>query len=86
MEVMANNKLILTSFSAIAMITMAATMIATQETYAATITYVGDTFCGKNYQGSFHLSVGNPSLSIPPGHPPWTPPCLPDNTKTQSDH
>lgn len=67
MEVMTNNILILTSFTAFAMITMAAAMIGTQEAYAATIEYVVDTFCGKNYQGSFHLGVGNPSLSIPPG-------------------
>jgi hypothetical protein len=49
MEVMTNNKLVLTSFTAFEMITMAATMIATQDTYAATITYIGDTFCGNNY-------------------------------------
>lgn len=86
MEVMTNNKLVLTSFTAFAMITMTATMIGTQETYAVTIKYFGDTFCGKNYQGSFHLGVGNPSLSIHPGYQPWTPLCVPDNTKTQADH
>ena len=61
---------------------MAATTIVRQETYAA----YGGAFCGKNWQGSFHVSPGFPSLSIPPGYPPWTPLCLPDNTKTISDH
>jgi hypothetical protein len=82
MEVMTNNKLVLTSFIAFAMITSVATTIVTQA-YA-------DSFCGTgkqtNYQGSFHVSRGFPSLSIPPGYSPWTPLCLPDNTKTQSDH
>jgi hypothetical protein len=83
---MTKNKLVFTSFVTFAMITVVATTIVTHEAYAVTLTYVGDSFCGKNYQGSFHLSVGNPSLSIPPGYPPWTPLCLPDNTKAQSDH
>jgi hypothetical protein len=79
---MTNNKLVLASFIAFAMLAMAATTIVTQETYATTLTYVGDYFCGKNWQGSFHVSVGDPSLSIPPGYPPWTPLCVPDYTKT----
>lgn len=82
---MINNKLVLASFIAFAMLAMVATTIVRQETYAATLTYVGDD-CEKNWQGSFHHSVGNPSLSIPPQFPPWTPLCTPDNTKTQSDH
>jgi hypothetical protein len=73
---MTKNKLVLASFIAFAMITMVATAIVTQEAYA------GDSFCGKNYQGSFHASPGFPSLSVPPGYPgtPWTPLCLPDNS------
>jgi hypothetical protein len=82
-----NNKLALTSVIALGIIAMAATTIIshTQAAYA-------DLFCGipgnkdTNYQGSFHVSPGFPSLSIPPGYPPWTPLCLPDNTKTISDH
>jgi hypothetical protein len=81
---MINSKLVSASFIASAMLAMAATTIVTQA-YA-------DLFCGipgdktTNYQGAFHVSPGFPSLSIPPGYPPWTPLCLPDNTKTQSDH
>jgi hypothetical protein len=79
---MTNSKLILTSFIVFGTIAMVATTIITQA-YA-------DSFCGTgketNYQGSFHVSRGFPSLSVPPGYPPWTPLCLPDNTKTQSDH
>ncbi|HYA85434.1 MAG TPA: hypothetical protein VEH06_18610 [Candidatus Bathyarchaeia archaeon] len=76
---MTNNKLVLTSFVAFAMISMAATTImSTSQAYA-------DLYCGKNWQGSFHVSPGFPSLSIPPGYPPYTPLCLPDNTKTISD-
>ena len=81
---MINSKLVLASFIASAMLAMAATTMVTQA-YA-------DLFCGipgdktTNYQGAFHVSPGFPSLSIPPGYPPWTPLCLPDNTKTQSDH
>lgn len=80
LHLLTNNKLVLTSFTAFAVIAMAATTIVTQETYAAT--YVGDYFCGKNWQGSFHVSEGDPSLSIPPGYPPWAPLCIPDNTAT----
>gem|GEM_PF-6778893 len=76
-----NNKLVLTSFVALAMIAMAATTI-----MSTSITQAYATFCGKNWQGSFHVSPGFPSLSIPPGYPPYTPLCLPDNTKTISDH
>jgi hypothetical protein len=79
---MTNSKLVLTSFIVFGTIAMAATTIITQA-YA-------DSFCGTgketNYQGSFHVSRGFPSQSVPPGYPPWTPLCLPDNTKTQSDH
>jgi hypothetical protein len=80
--------LALTSFIVVGIIVMAATTIITQA-YADSM--VPDA-CGipgdKNtsYQGSFHVSPGFPSLSIPAGYPPWTPLCLPDNTKTQSDH
>ena len=43
--------------------------MATQETYAVHVggAGLGDGFCGKNWQGSFHWSLGNPSLSIPAG-------------------
>jgi hypothetical protein len=82
MEAMENNKLVLAPFIAFVMIAMAATTIITQ-VYA-------DSFCGTeketNYQGSFNVSRGFPSLSIPPGYPPWTPFCVLDNPKTQSDH
>jgi hypothetical protein len=87
-----SNKLALTTFIAFAMIAiaaMAATTIVTQEAYADSLVPEA---CGiphdknTNYQGAFHVSPGFPSLSIPPGYSPWTPLCLPDNTKTQSDH
>jgi hypothetical protein len=83
---MINNKLALTSFIAFGIIAMTATTIVVQETYAQPISWYPGAFCGKNWQGSFHVSPGFPSLSIPPGYPPWTPLCLPDNTKTISDH
>lgn len=73
---MTNTKLILTSIIAFVMIAMTGTTIITQ-VYA-------DPFCGMNYQGSFHLSVGDPSLSIPPGYPPYTPLCIPDNSLSAS--
>ena len=81
---MTNNKFVLTSFIAFALIAMAATTIVTQETYAQPITWIVGASCGSNYQGSFHVSPGFPSLSIPPGYPPYTPLCLPDNSKTSS--
>ncbi|MGC2681293.1 MAG: hypothetical protein WA323_05440 [Candidatus Nitrosopolaris sp.] len=74
---MTNNKLVLASFIAFAMLAMVATTIVTQETYA--VKYRIGAFCGSNWQGSFHLSAGDPSLSIPPG-------CTPDNTETLSTH
>jgi hypothetical protein len=86
---MINSKLVLVSFIAFAILAMAATTIVTQEAYA-------ESFCGipgdknTNYQGAFHVSPGFPSLSIPPGYPPWTPLCLPDNSLSAgfpiSDH
>ena len=85
---MINSKPVLASFIAFAMLTLAATTIITHA-YADSL--VPDA-CGKpgdkntSYQGSFHASPGFPSLSIPPGYPPYTPLCLPDNTNTQSDH
>jgi hypothetical protein len=77
---MINNKLALTSFIAFGIIAMAATTIVTQEAYAQPITWRAGAYCGTNYQDSFHVSPGFPSLSIPPGYPPWTPLCLPDNS------
>jgi hypothetical protein len=75
---MANNKLVLGSFVAFAMLAMAASTIATQETYAVHVggAGLGDGYCGKNWQGSFHISIGDPSLSIPAGM------CMPDKTST----
>ena len=74
---MANNKLVLGSL-AFVMLAMAASTIATQETYAVHVggAGLGDGYCGTNWQGSFHISVGNPSLSIPGGM------CMPDKTST----
>jgi hypothetical protein len=36
------------------------------------------------YQGNFHFGLGNASLSIPPGYPPYTPGamCIPDYSAT----
>jgi hypothetical protein len=75
---MANNKLILGSFVAFAMLAMAASTITTQETYAVHVggAGLGDGYCGTNWQGSFHISLGNPSLSIPAGM------CMADKTST----
>ncbi|MGA9154054.1 MAG: hypothetical protein WBZ36_26025 [Candidatus Nitrosopolaris sp.] len=75
---MANNKLVLGSFVAFAMLAMAASTIATQETYAVHVggAGLGDGYCGTNWQGSFHISLGDPSLSIPGGM------CMPDKTST----
>jgi hypothetical protein len=72
------NKLVLGSFVAFAMLAMAASTIATQETYAVHVggAGLGDGYCGTNWQGSFHISIGNPSLSIPAGM------CMPDKTST----
>jgi hypothetical protein len=82
------NALALTSFMVFGIIAVAITTIIT---YAYADSLVPDA-CGKpgdkttNYQGAFHVSPGFPSLSIPPGYPPWTPLCLADNTQTISDH
>ena len=75
---MAKNKLVLGSFVAFAMLAMAASTIATQETYAVHVggAGLGDGYCGTNWQGSFHISIGDPSLSIPGGM------CMPDKTST----
>ena len=75
---MANNKLVLGSFVAFAMLAIVASTIATQETYAVHVggAGLGDGYCGTNWQGSFHISIGNPSLSIPGGM------CMPDKTST----
>ncbi|MFZ0511720.1 MAG: hypothetical protein WAM14_08955 [Candidatus Nitrosopolaris sp.] len=71
-----NNKLVLASFIAFAMLAMAATTIVTQEAYAKHTHYHYGAYCGTNWQGTFHLSVGNAALSIPAGM------CIPDNTET----
>jgi hypothetical protein len=77
-DFMINNKLVWASFIALAMFALAATTIITQETYAVHVggAGLGDGYCGTNWQGSFHLSLGDPSLSIPPGM------CMPDRTST----
>ena len=79
---MINSKIVLVVVAILAMV--AVTTIVTQETYAAHrhgVVHVGgaglgDGYCGTNWQGSFHLSLGNPSLSIPAGM------CMPDATST----
>ncbi|HYV51697.1 MAG TPA: hypothetical protein VE971_00235 [Candidatus Eisenbacteria bacterium] len=79
---MINSKIVLVGV--VAMLAMAATTIVTQETYAAHRhgrvhvggAGLGDGYCGTNWQGSFHISLGNPSLSIPAGM------CMADRTST----
>jgi hypothetical protein len=73
---MINSKIVLVVLAMLAM--AAATTIVTQESYAVQVGGAGrgDGFCGKNWQGSFHISIGNPSLSIPGGM------CMPDKTST----
>jgi hypothetical protein len=84
---MINSKIILASFVAFAMLAMAATTIVTQEAYAkhhahpkildlVHVPYDPHKFCGMNYQGKFHLSLGNASLSVPAGM------CVPDYSAT----
>jgi hypothetical protein len=60
------------------MLTLAALTIATQEAYAVDVGGAGldDGYCGTNWQGSFHKSLGNPGLSIPAGM------SMPDKTST----
>jgi len=55
---MTNNKLFSASFVAFAMLAMAASTIATQETYAVHVggAGLGDGYCGTNWQGSFYKS------------------------------
>jgi hypothetical protein len=69
------------SFTAFAMLAMALTTIVTQEAYAkhhpkilnlVHVPYDTRAFCGTNWQGNFHLSLGNASLSVPAGM------CFPD--------
>jgi hypothetical protein len=89
---MVNTKLVLVSLIAFAMIAMATTTILTQEAYAKhkqpkilnLVNARYGAFCGMNWQGKFHFSLGNASLSIPPGYLPYTPyaMCVPDYTMT----
>jgi len=76
--IMTNNRLVSASFVAFAMLALAALTIATQEAYAVDVggAGLGDGYCGTNWQGSFHKSLGNPALSIPAGM------CMPDKTST----
>jgi hypothetical protein len=77
--IMINSRIVLAS---LIMLAMAATTV-TQETYAVHVggAGLGDGFCGKNWQGSFHWGLGDPSLSIPPAA--WSPAmCMPDRTST----
>jgi hypothetical protein len=80
---MINSKIVLVSFVAFAMLAMAATTIVTQEVYAkhhaqpkildlVHVPYDTRAYCGTNWQGNFHLSLGNASLSVPAGM------CFPD--------
>ncbi|MGC2571281.1 MAG: hypothetical protein WA364_07190 [Candidatus Nitrosopolaris sp.] len=73
---MANNKFVLVVLAMLA--ATAATTIVTQQTYAVHVggAGLGDGYCGTNWQGSFHISLGNPTLSIPAGM------CMPDRTST----
>jgi hypothetical protein len=73
---MANNKLFLVVLAMMA--AMAATTIVTQQIYAVHVggAGLGDGYCGTNWQGSFHISLGNPTLSIPAGM------CMPDRKST----
>jgi hypothetical protein len=84
---MINSKLVLASFIAFVMLAMAATTIVTQEAYAKHTThpkilnlvhvpYDTRAYCGTNWQGNFHLSLGNASLSVPAGM------CFPDYDAT----
>jgi hypothetical protein len=71
---------------------MASTTMVTQEIYAKhtqpkilnLVHARYGAFCGMNYQGNFHFGLGNASLSIPPGYPPYTPGamCIPDYSAT----
>jgi len=72
---MINSKLVLV---VLAMLAMATTTIMTQETYAVQVggAGLGDGYCGTNWQGSFHISLGKPDLSIPAGM------CMADATST----
>jgi len=71
---MTNNRLVSASFVAFAMLALAALTIATQEAYAVDVggAGLGDGYCGTNWQGSFHKSLGNPALGM----------CMPDKTST----
>ena len=79
---MIRSKLALTSFIAFAILAMAATSIVTEEAFAkhpqpkvlnlVHVPYDTRAFCGTNWQGNFHLSLGNASLSVPAGM------CFPD--------
>jgi len=73
---MANNKYFLVVLALLA--ATAATTIVIQQTYAVHVggAGLGDGYCGTNWQGSFHISLGNPTLSIPAGM------CMPDRTST----
>lgn len=84
---MIQSKLVLTSSIAFVILAMAATAVVTPEAYAkhhmhATILnlvhvpYDIRAFCGMNWQGNFHLSLGNASLSVPAGM------CFPDYSAT----
>jgi hypothetical protein len=85
------SKLVL-SFIAFAILAMATTTMVTQEVYAKhtqpkilnLVHARYGAFCGMNYQGNFHFGLGNASLSIPPGYPPYTPGamCIPDYSAT----
>ena len=76
--IMINSRIVLGSLVAIAMLAMVASTLATQETYALHVggAGLGDGYCGTNWQGSFHISLGDPKLSIPAGM------CMADRTST----
>lgn len=80
------SKLALASFIAFAILAMAVTSIVTEKAFAkhpqpkvlnlVHVPYDTRAFCGTNWQGNFHLSLGNASLSIPAGM------CFPDYDAT----
>jgi hypothetical protein len=78
---MINSKPVLASFIAFSVLAIAATATVTQEAYAkhhakilnlVNVPYDTRAYCGTNWQGNFHLSLGNASLSVPAGM------CFPD--------
>ncbi|MGA9149558.1 MAG: hypothetical protein WBZ36_03190 [Candidatus Nitrosopolaris sp.] len=81
---MTKNKLFLTSFMAFAMITMVSTAIVTQGAYA--VTHMSTIPSVARIIRLLSSESRVPFSEYTSWIPPYTPLCLPDNTKTQSDH